>query len=415
MLLIGNPVAPGGRGSIANPLSKTPGGAMKIDQIERIDRPSMEVFHRDYVEPGRPVILNRGLGNCKARSWTPDYLCSVVGQKKMRVAISSSDGVFGMTTKGLEFKWEEIEFSRAAALMSAPGQHKYYMMQIPVREQLAELVDDIRCPAVIDPDRLRVINFWLSGAGDITALHFDHSNNLLAQIHGRKELTLFPPDQSQYLYPLPFDAPYPHVSRVNFVQPDPGEFPLFSRATPLRFSLEAGDVLFLPPYWWHGVKSSTMSISLNFWWNISRSQFFVPIMLERLVTYERAQLRNFPPVGGDGLIDMASYALVGRNLIWAGCLLATAALEKHWRKLLGESNTPARASHGQLEGLNAEVAKQTNAAAIDSAVIQEWMDFKEKAKAADDSLLNREAVAAMVSDIRQIITPAGLIGTEAAA
>jgi hypothetical protein len=373
-------------------------------QIERIDWPSVEVFHRDYVKPGRPVILNRGLGDCKATSWTPEYLCSVVGQKKMRVAASSNDGVFGMTARGLEFKWEEMEFSRAVAHMSAPSEYKYYMMQIPVRKHLPEIAEDIRCPAVIDPASLRKINFWLSGAGDITGLHYDVSNNLLAQVHGRKELTIFPPDQSRYLYPLPFDAPYPHVSQVDFLHADPQKFPLFSRATPLHFTIDAGDVLFLPAFWWHGVKSCTMSISLNFWSNIYPSQFFVPVMLERLVNYERSGLRDFP-MGGDGVIDLATYALARKNLVWASCLLATAALEKHWWKLLVQSNAPDHKCPGQLDALNAEVAKRINAAPVDLAKIEVWADFKEKARATDDRQLNRQAVAAMVSDIRQIVAP----------
>ena len=80
-----------------------------------------------------------------------------------------------MTKEGLEFKWEEIEFSRAAELMSVSGEYKYYMLQIPVKEQLPELADDISCPAAIDPAKLRAINFWLSGAGNVTVLHYDHS------------------------------------------------------------------------------------------------------------------------------------------------------------------------------------------------------------------------------------------------
>jgi lysine-specific demethylase 8 len=30
--------------------------------------------------------------------------------------------------------------------------------------------------------------------------------------------------------------------------------------------LEAGQMLFIPPGWWHYVRSTTVSFSVSFWW-----------------------------------------------------------------------------------------------------------------------------------------------------
>ena len=44
-------------------------------------------------------------------------------------------------------------------------------------------------------------------------------------------------------------------------------FPLFVNAQPYHLILEPGDVLFIPPGWWHHVRSLDTCISVNYWWN----------------------------------------------------------------------------------------------------------------------------------------------------
>ncbi|CAF1705228.1 hypothetical protein Bca4012_004576 [Brassica carinata] len=46
----------------------------------------------------------------------------------------------------------------------------------------------------------------------------------------------------------------------------------FPKAVKLEFVhciLEEGEMMYIPPKWWHYVRSSTMSFSISFWWNKS--------------------------------------------------------------------------------------------------------------------------------------------------
>jgi hypothetical protein len=375
--------------------------------IERIHWPSVDVFTREYVEAGKPVILTGGLGGCRAGSWTPDYLCSVIGHKRVKVAVSADGSPFTFTTEGKTFDSEEMTFADVIARMQASSETKYYIMQIPVREDLPELAPDIRVPAAIDATDLRALNFWLGGANNLTPVHFDYSNNLLAQVHGIKEITLFAPDQSDCMYPLPLGR-HGHVSQVNLWQPDANSFPLFSTAAGLQFTLEPGDVLFIPAFWWHAVKSRTMSISLNFWWKLYPSQVFVPIIVERLVPmFDRALLMRLAIVGR-GLIDAAVEALSRPNLLWAASLLAVAALDEHWRSLLADTDAAIGAKPIELDVLNAHVAAQGHGRAADSRDVASWMATVNAARAAEDSGLAREVVTHMVEDIRQLLAAPGV-------
>jgi ribosomal protein L16 Arg81 hydroxylase len=54
--------------------------------------------------------------------------------------------------------------------------------------------------------------------------------------------------------------------QVDVDVPDTEQFPLFASLDHWDCILEPGDMLFIPPKWWHYVKSLTVSFSVSFWW-----------------------------------------------------------------------------------------------------------------------------------------------------
>ena len=112
---------------------------------------------------------------------------------------------------------------------------------------------------------------WCShGDGVTTPLHYDTSDNFLAQIEGGKELTLFPPSASFDLYPFPLGHPMDTFSMVDTVAPEAARevFPAHRAAAGIRAVLGAGDVLWLPKFWWHRVAqpaADAPNLSINTW------------------------------------------------------------------------------------------------------------------------------------------------------
>ena len=81
------------------------------------------------------------------------------------------------------------------------------------------------------------------------------------QIYGRKQYFVYAPDQTPFMYPVPDD---PNRSQLNDVEsPDLGKFPLFAQARGLTFTLDVGEMLFVPGGWWHTVRMLTPSITLS--------------------------------------------------------------------------------------------------------------------------------------------------------
>jgi hypothetical protein len=111
--------------------------------------------------------------------------------------------------------------------------------------------------------------FWLGACGNETTLHFDLCHSVIAQIVGRKRVLLFPPGASASLYPFRVVDGAPRVSRVDlgaWLRGDAAECARHPNvracAGALECTLHAGDVLYVPPGWWHHVEALDGNISV---------------------------------------------------------------------------------------------------------------------------------------------------------
>lgn len=85
------------------------------------------------------------------------------------------------------------------------------------------------------------------------------------QVVGRKYIRLYAPSTSASVYPHT-QGMLTNTSRVDLDKVDQEEFPLFATAQFTECVLEAGDMLYIPPRWWHYVKALSRSFSVSFWW-----------------------------------------------------------------------------------------------------------------------------------------------------
>ncbi|CAJ0748103.1 20945_t:CDS:2 [Entrophospora sp. SA101] len=120
-------------------------------------------------------------------------------------------------------------------------------------------------PRKYNPPPDVIINAWFGPKGTISPMHTDPYHNLLAQVVGKKYIRLYSPEETTNLYPFEQDGFLGNTSQVDVEAPDLERFSRFASAKYQECILEPGELLYIPPGWWHYVKSLTISFSVSFW------------------------------------------------------------------------------------------------------------------------------------------------------
>jgi Cupin-like domain len=215
-----------------------------------------------------PVLIVDGAAAWKVtRTWTPSYFAESYGEKLVNVSHNAT-GVFDYRDGASSGKVTMLRMpfrDAIQAILSAEGA-KYYIQQQGIRASFAELAGDVEVPSFIPSQYTGDPNLWVGGRGSRTPLHYDRKPNFLAQVFGTKKITFFPPEDGEKLYPA-VGTNYPHCSLVNFFEPDLAEFPLFAEVQNhgLELQVGPGEMLYIPPRWWHAVECLSTAISLNYW------------------------------------------------------------------------------------------------------------------------------------------------------
>lgn len=240
------------------------GAATGGDDVERISPPSTEEFRCRYVDARKPVIIVGAVDDWPARlSWSAEYLTSRFGDREVPVAGVARKRVENYGATGIPYRNESLR-ACVKHLQAATTDHGYAMFLLD--ESLPELKADLRTPAFAPPAPWSIYKFWMSAADTRTPLHMDLPDNLFAQFVGRKEVRLYAPAQERRMYRHPPWSRLPQVSQVDAYEPDLARFPRFAEARALQCIVEPGELLYIPRFWWHQIRSQSFSISVNYWW-----------------------------------------------------------------------------------------------------------------------------------------------------
>lgn len=89
----------------------------------------------------------------------------------------------------------------------------------------------------------------------------------LTQVVGRKYVRLYDPRETASLYPHE-SGMHTNTSRVDLHSADVEQlYPGFCAVPYIDVVLQPGDMLYMPPKWWHFVQSMSTSFSVSFWWS----------------------------------------------------------------------------------------------------------------------------------------------------
>ena len=130
------------------------------------------------------------------------------------------------------------------------------------------LVNDTRPE---DPQRYAdsekaIFRLWAASGGARTVAHHDWSHNWYVLLTGVKRFVLYPPNVSAHLYMYPFLHPHATKLQPNVLSKKSiAGFSHFPVQEAQEVILEAGDVLYVPPYWFHDVSTLEPAMAIAVW------------------------------------------------------------------------------------------------------------------------------------------------------
>ena len=254
-----------------------PGGTFDVPRAENI---SPEQFYEQYFVTGKPVVLAGAAADWPAiKKWSPEYLLQRCGQDEIAVLdahnwrIKQDDEQDAVATS-------EKMMNISALLENMKAGGGWYGAFLELLDKYADLRADLdfsfiqrygHANQLLPWHRNVIAKMYVGGPGTSTSLHCAGVSNLYVQAYGRKKWVLIQPEFTPFMYPA-LGLGLNWQSRVDFREPDYDTCPLYRYVDRYETILEPGDILWNPPFVWHGVMNVTQSIAVSLWWiNVTRA------------------------------------------------------------------------------------------------------------------------------------------------
>jgi hypothetical protein len=200
------------------------------------------------------------------KNWSFEYFKDLHGDDEILLVQLQKEG----------YPYETITLKEVINNMQTGG-GKYYRFY-PLLERHPEHVKDFDYTWLLQHRNkinwFEAFQVFMGPKASATGLHNAGSCNVFVQVYGKKHWKLFPPYYTMVLDPNPVKNVYRHAPMrsdkgVPFdpFNPDYNRpFELFRYIDTLDAELNPGDILWLPPYYWHCVQNPTDSIGVSYRW-----------------------------------------------------------------------------------------------------------------------------------------------------
>ncbi len=227
--------------------------------VDRVERLSQKEFIERYKTPAKPVVLTHETESWPAREkWSLDYFKEVVGNNIVPLYNSApSKGKTHQHAAATEMPMQDY-----LGLLEQ-GEKDLRMFFYNILSGAPQLVDDMRYPDCGLKFFKKLPVLFVGGAGARVQMHYDIdlANIMLCHFGGKKSVLLFSPDQTRYLYKVPFS--FSSLHDIDYSNPDFDRYPALKHVKGQVTELEHGDILFIPSGYWHYICYDEIGFSLS--------------------------------------------------------------------------------------------------------------------------------------------------------
>jgi hypothetical protein len=228
------------------------------EPVDRIGTIAPEAFLERYKSTGTPVILEELSHSWPARErWDLDYFKAVAGNAKVPLYDSQP-------SRGYKTQHSAAASMRLAEYLDhlAAGEHDLRMFFCNLFAQVPKLTDDFEYPDIGLKLFKRLPVLFMGGKGARVQMHFDidRPDILLCHFGGRKRVLLVAPEYTPHMYRVPYS--FSSLAAVDFENPDYQKYPALKHVKGELAEINHGDVLYIPPGYWHLVMYDEISFSM---------------------------------------------------------------------------------------------------------------------------------------------------------
>ncbi len=231
---------------------------MQLTKVEKVSGLSSEEFKKKYFNAGVPVILQDFVSKDSSAwtKWNYDYFKEIAGDKEVSL-LGKEDA---SNDKAASTPVAKMKFGEYLDLIErGPTDLRIFLFNL--MKLKPELNKDIIYNDLTGGKVLQWLPYlFFGGAGSSTRNHFDidMSNVFLSQYKGVKKIWLFPLEQSDLMYKLPYNF----HSIANLKDPDYEKFPALKYLKGYEAEIHPGETIFMPSGWWHYIQYPTEGYSI---------------------------------------------------------------------------------------------------------------------------------------------------------
>jgi hypothetical protein len=233
---------------------------VSLSTVDRTDTLTSDAFHAYYKRPARPVVMEGLTRSWPAREkWSVEYLKRVAGER----VVPLYDSKPSRDRKHQHAPAARMPLAEYLDRLAA-GENDLRLFFFNLLDEAPALREDFRYPDEMGLKffkRLPVL--FMGGKGARVQMHFDIdlADIFLCHFGGPKHVMLFPPDQTRHLYHVPFS--FSSLFDVRYDDPDFQTYPALRHARGYETVLNHGDVLYMPPGYWHFIRYREISFSMS--------------------------------------------------------------------------------------------------------------------------------------------------------
>jgi len=231
---------------------------MKLKPVERIENVNKEDFTDLYKKPKKPVVITQLTKDWSAREkWNIDYLKKIAGNK----VVPLYDSKPSTDKKHQHAPAEQMELKSYLDLLKQ-GEKDLRMFFYNILAEVPQLTKDFSYPDIGLALFKKLPVLFLGGKGAKVQMHFDidMADILLCHFGGKKRIMLFSPEQTKYIYRVPFS--FSSLNKIDYENPDYKTYPALKNLRGEIAELNHGDVIYIPSGYWHYILYDDISFSM---------------------------------------------------------------------------------------------------------------------------------------------------------